>query len=186
MVDPAPLPPSSTAGSETAPAARGRRPLDGLRWFLITSGGLGCSPWAPGTVGTLGGVVLGVGLQAACPGHELLAWGIAALVLFVFGCSQSDYVARTWPKEDPGYFVLDEVVGYLVTILVYTLVRGAVPDALGHCGAFFAFRAFDVLKIQPARKLEDLPGAFGIMADDQMAGVYAGLCLWPAMVWLGH
>lgn len=169
-----------------APGAPRRRPLDGLRWFLITSGGLGCSPWAPGTVGTLGGVVLGIGLQAACPGHELLAWAIAAAALFLFGCLQSDYVARTWPKEDPGQFVLDEVVGYLVTILVYTLVRGVVPDALGHCGAFFAFRAFDVLKIQPARKLEDLPGAWGIMADDQMAGVYAGLCLWPAMILLGH
>ena len=40
--------------------------------------------------------------------------------------------------------------------------------------AFFAFRFFDVAKIQPARKLEDLPGAVGIMADDQMAGAYAG------------
>jgi phosphatidylglycerophosphatase A len=152
--------------------------LDRVRWLLITSGGLGCSPWAPGTVGTLGGVVLGVTLQWALPGHALLAWAVAAAALFAFGCTQTAFVARTWPKEDPGHFVLDEVVGYLVTLLVYALLAGKLPDALGHTGAFFAFRAFDVLKIQPARKLEDLPGALGIMADDQMAGVYAGAALW--------
>jgi phosphatidylglycerophosphatase A len=151
---------------------------DRFRWLLITSGGLGCSPWAPGTVGTLGGVVVGVGLQWGFPQHAVLAWGIAAAVLFVFGCTQSAFVARTWPKEDPGHFVLDEVVGYLVTLIVYSLLaQQPYPSALAHCGAFFAFRAFDVLKIQPARKLEDLPGAFGIMADDQMAGIYAGVAL---------
>lgn len=153
-------------------------PVDRVRWLLITSGGLGCSPWAPGTVGTLGGVVLGITLQWACPGHEVLAWSIAAATLFAFGCTQSAFVARTWPKEDPGHFVLDEVVGYLVTLLTYTLLAGQLPYALAHTGAFFAFRAFDVLKIQPARKLEDLPGALGIMADDQMAGIYAGAALW--------
>lgn len=158
---------------------------DRARWLLITSGGLGCSPWAPGTVGTLGGVVLGVSLQWLFPGHAVLTWGTAALVLFVFGCTQSQFVARTWPKEDPGHFVLDEVVGYLVTLIVYALLAQQLPYALGHMGAFFAFRVFDVLKIQPAKKLEDLPGALGIMADDQMAGVYAGLSLWLVLPLFG-
>jgi phosphatidylglycerophosphatase A len=153
---------------------------DRIRWLLITSGGLGCSRWAPGTVGTLGGVVLGVTLQWVWPTltPAIVAWSIAAVGLFVFGCMQSAFVARTWPKEDPGHFVLDEVVGYLVTLIVYCLLAQKVPTPLAHTGAFFAFRAFDVLKIQPARKLEDLPGALGIMADDQMAGVYAGVALW--------
>ena len=152
--------------------------LDPVRWFLITSGGLGLSPFAPGTVGTLGGVLLGVSLQWLWPDRAILAWSIAALVLFVFGCLQSDYVARTWPRKDPGAFVLDEVVGYLVTLVVYALLAGQLPTALGHAGAFFSFRAFDVLKVQPAKWLEGLPGAWGIMADDQMAGVYAGVALW--------
>ena len=151
---------------------------DRFRWLLITSGGLGCSPFAPGTVGTLGGVLLAVVLQLVVQDHAVLAWGIAAVVLFVWGCMQTAFVARTWPKEDPGHFVLDEVVGYLVTVIVYALLAPRLPDAFGHMAAFFAFRAFDVLKIQPARKLEDLPGALGIMADDQMAGAYAGLSLW--------
>lgn len=162
--------------------------VDRGRWLLITSGGLGCSPWAPGTVGTLGGVVLGVGLQWAWPTWQgaMVAWGIAAAVLFVFGCSQSKFVARTWPKEDPGAFVLDEVVGYLVTLMTYALLANRLPDGLGHTGAFFAFRVFDVLKPQPARKLEDLPGAVGIMADDQIAGIYAGLALWGGLALLGR
>ncbi len=159
---------------------------DRVRWLLITSGGLGTSPWAPGTVGTLGGVLLGVTLQAAFPGHVVLAWSIAAAVLFLWGSLQSDFVARTWPKEDPGQFVLDEVVGYLVTVLTYTLVRQVEVSAFAHLGAFFAFRVFDVLKPQPARKLEDLPGAWGIMADDQMAGIYAGLSLWLVLPLLGQ
>jgi phosphatidylglycerophosphatase A len=159
--------------------------IDRCRWLLITSCGLGTSPFAPGTVGTLGGVVLAVVLQWALPEHTLPAWGIAAAVLFVWGCTQSAFVARTWPKEDPGQFVLDEVVGYLVTVLTYALLARHLPGAMGHTAAFFAFRFFDVAKIQPARKLEDLPGAVGIMADDQMAGVYAGLSLWLVLPLLG-
>jgi phosphatidylglycerophosphatase A len=161
---------------------------DRIRWLLITSGGLGCSPWAPGTVGTLGGVVLGVLLQYAC-GPALssvaIAWGIAAAALFGFGITQTKFVARTFHKEDPGHFVLDEVVGYLVTLLTYALIAQKLPDALGHVAAFFAFRFFDVAKLQPARKLEDLPGALGIMADDQMAGVYAGLAIWLTLPLVG-
>ncbi len=158
---------------------------DRCRWLLITCGGLGCSPWAPGTVGTLGGVLLAVTLQWLMPGHAVQAWGIVAVVLFLWGCLQSEFVARTWPKEDPGQFVLDEVVGYLVTVIVYALLAQKLPGAFAHMAAFFAFRAHDVLKIQPARKLEDLPGALGIMADDQMAGVYAGLSLWLVLPVLG-
>lgn len=155
-----------------------RSPLDPVRWTLITSGGLGLSPFAPGTVGTLGGVVVAVTLQLLWPGHSVAAWSAAAVLLFVFGSLQSDYVARTWPKKDPGAFVLDEVVGYLVTLVVWALLAREQPAALAHTGAFCWFRVFDVLKVQPARWLEGLPGAWGIMADDQMAGVYAGVALW--------
>lgn len=156
--------------------------IDRVRWLLITSCGLGCSPWAPGTVGTLGGVALGVGLQAAWPtvAGAMWAWSIAALLLFGWGVRQTPFVARAFGGEDPGLFVLDEVVGYLVTLAVCTALAGELPDGLGHAGAFFAFRVFDVLKLPPARKLEDLPGALGIMADDVAAGVQAGVALWAA------
>jgi phosphatidylglycerophosphatase A len=165
-------------------------PVDRLRWLLITSGGLGLSPFAPGTVGTFGGVALAVVIQVITPAHAVAAWWVTAAVLFAFGCSQSAFTARTFSREDPGEFVLDEVVGYLVTVALYATLRLGLPDALpgamGHTAAFFAFRFFDVVKLQPARKLEDLPGAFGIMADDQMAGVYAGLSIYLVLPLLGY
>lgn len=159
-------------------ASAKKSPLDPIRWFLITSGGLGLAPVASGTFGTLGGVFIAVTLQWLCPGYEVLAWSITAAVLCLWGCLQSDYVARTWPKKDPGQYVLDEVVGYLVTLIVFALIAGNMPMAMGHAGAFFWFRFFDVLKLQPCKWLEGLPGAWGIMLDDQVAGIYAGVLLW--------
>lgn len=161
-------------------------PVDRLRWLLITSGGLGLSPFAPGTVGTFGGVALAVVLQVITPAHAVAAWWVTAAVLFAFGCTQSAFTARTFPREDPGEFVLDEVVGYLVTVALYATLRQQLPGAMAHTAAFFAFRFFDVVKLQPAKKLEDLPGAFGIMADDQMAGVYAGLGIYLVLPLLGY
>jgi phosphatidylglycerophosphatase A len=156
---------------------------DRLRWLLVSSGGLGCSPFAPGTVGTLGGVALAVGLQAASPtlGAALWSWGVAAAVLWLWGSLQSRFVARVIGGEDPGLFVLDEVVGYVVTVAIAASLLGRLPDGFDHAAAFVAFRVFDVLKLPPARQLEDLPGAWGIMADDVAAGVQAGLVLWLAL-----
>ena len=160
--------------------------LDRLRFLLVTSCGLGLSPFAPGTVGTLGGVVLGLLLQLAfAPAHVMTAYWVAAAVLFVLGCMQTDFVKRTFRGEDPGAYVLDEVIGYLVTLALWMALTGEQPNALAHAGAFFLFRVFDVLKVQPCRRLEDLPGALGILADDVMAGVYAGLALWLCLPFFG-
>jgi hypothetical protein len=79
---------------------------DRLRWLLVSSGGLGCSPFAPGTVGTLGGVALAVGLQAASPtlAAALWSWGVAAAVLWLWGSLQSRFVARvisTFSRRSP-------------------------------------------------------------------------------------
>ena len=73
--------------------------MDSLRWFLITSGGLGLSPVASGTVGTFGGVALALLLQWLLPERFVLAWAIVAVLLFAWGCGQSDYVARTWTNK---------------------------------------------------------------------------------------
>jgi phosphatidylglycerophosphatase A len=72
--------------------------------------------------------------------------------------------------------VLDEVVGYLVTVAVFLTLRGPLGPT-GFALAFVLFRVFDILKVQPARRLEELPGAYGIMLDDVAAGAYAGLVL---------
>lgn len=150
---------------------------DRIRFWLVTWFGLGLAPVAPGTFGTLGGVLVAVCLHAALdPGLLVPAlWGVAG-VLLGFGCSLTAFTSRTFPTEDPQAFVLDEVVGYLVTMAFYASFAGE-PGPTAYAAGFLAFRAFDIFKLQPARRLEELPGAYGIMADDIVAGIYSGIVL---------
>lgn len=158
--------------------------LDRLRWLVITSGGLGMAPIVPGTFGTLGGVAIAAVTQAfVAPQWLGWTWVGIALLLLAFGCTQGEFSARVFRREDPGPFVLDEVVGYLVTVAIVFFAHGT-PNAMQHAAAFVAFRACDIVKPPPARRLEDLPGGVGIMMDDVAAGVYAGLLTWGA-IWLG-
>ena len=126
--------------------------------FLWTGFGLGLSPVAPGTFGTL----LGVLIARLAPG-PLWAWGLGVAVL----CLPLARLAEKSHGNDPGSFVLDEVAGYLLAVSF--LPRSWL--ALG--AAFVAFRVFDITKPWPIRKLERAPGAWGVLLDDLMAGVYA-------------
>lgn len=154
--------------------------MDRFRAILLSGFGTGYAPIASGTFGTLPGVLLAILLGAVCPA-SWLAWVLlgTALVLLVWGMMQTDFIARTWPNEDPGQVVLDEIVGYLVAIGIYAAFHGT-PHAYAHVVAFIAFRVFDVVKVPPANRLEEMPGAPGVMADDVAAGIYAGLVLLAA------
>ncbi len=152
--------------------------MDRMLYLLTTGFGTGLAPVASGTFGTLPAVVLGVVLQVWWQGPQLaLVLFIVAAVLLICGCSTSDYVERTFAGKDPGQFVLDEIVGYLIALGMIALVMEQGPSPWAHGWCFLLFRAFDVLKIFPADRLEELPGAFGIMLDDVAAAVYAGACL---------
>ena len=124
--------------------------------------GLGLSPVMPGTVGTLGGVAIAyfmpnvTALAATAVGLAVLGWPLAALAEKYFG------------NEDPQWFVLDEVAGYLFVLIGLPYSE---PWVLG--AAFVAFRLFDITKRWPCRKLEELPRGMGVMADDLAAAVYA-------------
>ena len=158
--------------------------VDGLKILLVTSGGLGYAPVASGTFGTLGGVVLAVLVQMFCPARLLpSAWLLLAALLFFVGVALGPFAIKRFGRKDPKEFVLDEVAGYLVTVGVLALFSSA-PQLIGHLWAFFLFRAADVVKPTPARQLERLPAGFGIMADDLMAGAYAGLLL-AGLRWIG-
>jgi phosphatidylglycerophosphatase A len=152
-------------------------PLDALRMLLISGGGLGRAPVASGTFGTLGGVLLALAAQLACAGPVLAAvLGALALGLLAAGCSMTAFVARALRDDDPGVFVLDEIVGYLVAIALFAAVRGD-PSWPVHAAGFVVFRFFDVVKVFPADRLERVAGAPGIMLDDVAAGLYTGLVL---------
>jgi phosphatidylglycerophosphatase A len=73
---------------------------------------------------------------------------------------------------DPGLIVVDEVVGQWITLAGVTHLNWK-----SWLAAFLLFRAFDIAKPFPIRRLEKLPGGIGIVADDALAGVYAALVL---------
>ena len=154
---------------------------DRIRLGLVTWFGLGLVPVAPGTAGSLGGVLVAVCLQTILEPALLVPtlWGVSALLL-ALGCSQTRFVERYFGTEDPQAFVLDEVVGYLVAMALYASF-GPEPSPMAYALGFLGFRAFDIFKLQPARRLEELPGAYGIMADDLVAGLYAGALLLVGM-----
>ncbi|MGE3879017.1 MAG: phosphatidylglycerophosphatase A [Planctomycetota bacterium] len=150
---------------------------DRLSALLLTAGGLGMVAVAPGTFGTLGGVVPAIVLGAMFD-PPTLTWLLAglALALFSIGTCQTRAIGRIFGVSDPGAVVLDEVVGYLVVVAIDSWLHGR-PLPTTHAVAFLLFRIFDILKPPPIRRFEEMPGALGVMADDVMAGVYAALVL---------
>lgn len=144
--------------------------MNKLRLFIVTCGFLGCSPFAPGTVGTLGGVAIAWALMGTGTWFPVWALLISA-VLYAIGRPLGDWAEQYAGKKDPGIYVLDEVIGYLVTILWIDA-----PSLMTLVVAFFVFRFFDVLKPPLARRAESLPGGDGILLDDVVAGLH-GLVL---------
>ncbi|MEM7310848.1 MAG: phosphatidylglycerophosphatase A [Planctomycetota bacterium] len=147
--------------------------MNRLKLAIVSCGFLGTSPFAPGTVGTLGGVAICWALAGTAQYPLWILIGAAAI--YVVGRSLGDWSEQYAGKKDPGIFVLDEVIGYMVTCL---WVTG--PSLLTLALAFFVFRFFDIFKPPPARRLEALGGGDGILLDDVVAGLY-GLAVMAAL-----
>jgi phosphatidylglycerophosphatase A len=77
---------------------------------------------------------------------------------------------------DPQRVVIDEISGQMIALI--PLWQSLSP--VGLIAAFVLFRAFDIIKPYPIRKLEHLPGGLGVMLDDVLAGVFAGLLIFAA------
>jgi phosphatidylglycerophosphatase A len=159
-----------------------------LAFLIATSLGLGNLPKAPGTWGSLGGILIyavtlfclrATARPEASPPDAALQIAIAALVTLVIaaaGVWAADRAAKFSAANDPQFVVIDEVSGQHLT---YALALAPLNWKYLLLG-FILFRAFDIWKPFPARQAESLPGGLGIMADDWAAGVYAALGLWLA------
>lgn len=136
---------------------------------LATCGGIGYFPIAPGTLGAAVGLVpvVLVGRVGISPAWQSLALGLTAAVIFAAGVGAATRSEKFFGRTDPGHVVIDEVVGQMVTFL-------AMPNAGWKLivAGFVLFRIFDVIKPFPAGRAEHLPGGWGIMTDDVVAGVY--------------
>ncbi len=139
--------------------------MNRLRLGIVTCGFLGCAPVAPGTFGTLGGVLAAWALAST---NWFALWvTLLCLILYWVGRSLAPWSEERAGGKDPGFFVLDEVIGYLVTIL---WLQG--PSLLTLCVGFIVFRFFDIFKPPPIRRFERIPGGDGILLDDVIAGLY--------------
>ena len=130
---------------------------------------------APGTAGSLAAALAGAILLAASP------WVLAAALL-------AAALAGLWAigvaaEDDPGWVVIDEVVGQWIALLA--LPR---PALAGVAASFALFRLFDIAKPGPVGWAERLPGALGVLADDVVAGALAAATLtlanrlWPTQL----
>jgi phosphatidylglycerophosphatase A len=138
---------------------------------LATALGIGYVPFAPGTFGTAAGLLLWWLLP-----HDTATQVLVIIIVFFAGAWGGSVAERHFKRTDPGHVVIDEVLGALIT-LVFNPV-GWMGAILG----FFFFRFTDIVKPFPARRLENLHGGLGIMADDAMAAVYSNLMLRVAII----
>ncbi len=136
---------------------------------IVTFGGLGYSPLAPGTVGALGALLPAILILKFTGNPDL--WLILMVILFsTLGTIGSNIAERDWGK-DPSKIVIDEAAGMWISLLFTGTSWFAIISA------FVLFRFFDIFKPFGIRKAERLPGGSGVMADDILAGVYANLIL---------
>jgi len=136
--------------------------------LLATWGGSGYSPVASGTAGTLAAIPFYICLA----GLPLPLYLLTMAAFFFLACWVSGKAETIFQEKDSGKIVIDEVVGYLVTMTALPL------DWRYIVAGFFLFRFFDIVKPPPAgwfdRKLKN---GYGVVLDDVAAGVYAWLCL---------
>ena len=204
---------SDTLAPQSAPTARKPR----FALFVATAAGLGYLPKAPGTFGSLAGLLLamlpslpiliitwtGSGVDIEYPrGIDplLIVQIFFTLIAAGIGVLAADRAAKFWREKDPQRVVIDEVSGQHLTLLLGLAIpvwwRAApavsTDSALGFITlnsvlnwkylllGFILFRLFDIWKPFPARQAESLPGGWGIMMDDWVAGIYAAIGLWIA------
>ncbi len=142
--------------------------------IIWTAGFAGLVPAAPGTAGSVVGLVLLMFVRTTRNDWiELLV----LLIVVTVGIWSANLAERHYRREDPGEIVVDEVAGMMLTLL--WIPSGWGTFAIG----FLAFRFFDIVKPFPARLAERLPGGWGVMADDLVAGLYGYACV-RSVLWL--
>ena len=169
------------------------RKTDWFTTLVVTFFGSGMSPKAPGTMGSLAAAIVAYPMAIFFQSHlgqdEVLYIGgtnfgifisltflAAALFVFFAAIPFVKKAMKDTGTEDPGWIVIDEVCGIFMALAF-------VPcDVIIHSPwilalAFGLFRFFDILKPLGIHKMEKLPGAWGVMADDLLGGIYAGIIL---------
>ena len=159
------------------------------RW-VVTVGGSGLSPVAPGTAGSLATTLLlaliywGMSRSAAVPSP--LHWNLVLIAgILISGAlciALGPWTVDYFNRKDPGPCVLDEAAGICLTALFVPIYPGW-RAAWTLAAVFAAFRVFDIVKLPPAKHLERLPLGWGILVDDLAAAVYANVACQVLFRW---
>lgn len=138
---------------------------------LIASGlGVGYVPFASGTWGSLAALPVAWLLHAQFGALALVA---AAIVATLAGIWAADRLVRIGDDQDPGYIVIDEIAAQFLALAFAPLTWW------GYALAFLLFRAADIFKPFPANWCDaHVKGGLGVMLDDLVAGLYAGIATW--------
>ncbi|MCD6335627.1 MAG: phosphatidylglycerophosphatase A [Candidatus Latescibacteria bacterium] len=137
-----------------------------LFFWIASGGGVGVAPVAPGTAGSL----LGLLVYVLLPEWPPMVWVGITLILFLIGVRAATSAEFLW-SHDAGRIVIDEIVGMWVALLF--LPRTVRIALLG----FFIFRLFDIVKPFPADRSQRLKAGWGVMVDDLIAGIYTNFTL---------
>ncbi len=128
----------------------------------------GYFPFASGTAGTLAAIPLYLLFSMLSP----LFYGVAFLLVLPLSFWSSGRAEKIFGAKDSGLIVIDEIVGFIVTMFM-------IPFGIKYIVAgFLLFRFFDITKIYPANAMEKLGGGPGVVMDDVVAGIYSNLSLW--------
>ena len=147
-------------------------------WIIATWFGSGLLPIAPGTWGSLAAFPFAYIISVYSGPYVLI---IGTVALFFIGKQASNNVEKSAQKKDPGFIVVDEVVGQWIALLPLPFLYSILdPNSFYFFSApiaavaFIAFRIFDIWKPWPVNYADkNVAGGYGIMLDDVIAGMYA-------------
>lgn len=145
--------------------------------FVATGFGIGLLPWAPGTWASLAALPVAWGIHAL---GGRLGLAVAAVAACVIGMWVAEACVRRSGARDPGAIVIDEIAGQWLVLLAVP------PDPLLYGLGFALFRVADIWKPWPVSWADNkVDGGLGVMLDDVLAAIYAGLALVAVSYWLG-
>ncbi len=130
-------------------------------WFYV-----GNLPVAPGTAASAVGIVM-----AMICSSNVFFYVCVTLIVTILGFMVSGRMEEILDQKDPGCIVIDEVAGVMIAFFLLPLTPVVIVTA------FFLFRAFDMFKIYPVNKFEQLKGSTGVMMDDVIAGLYTNIVM---------
>jgi len=162
--------------------------MNRIKKLLVTGLGTGYLPVAPGTWGSAAVAAIfllvawGAGGRWQCVSGTMFVLAVAASIT----CARlGGFAEEAFGRKDPPQCTIDEWAGQAVAYLLLPVGAGWSGWVLTTAAGFLAFRAFDIVKPPPAQRAEKLPGGWGILLDDILAGAYANiLCQLVLRLWL--